>query len=126
MQGYSYFLRMQAQECLCPLNNLRLLPSAEGGFRQCEFQQLDSPQECFECLCRLGNSSGILHQLERRLSAVGTPEYDELLRRSLTEATAVLVLNSQVAELYRPHCRRVEVIDGEWRPVSPARRSQLP
>jgi len=110
MQGYSYFLRMQAQECLCPLNNLRLLPSAEGGFRQCEFQQLDSPQECFQCLCQRGNSSGILHQLERQLSAVGTPEYDELLRRSLQEATAVLVLNPQVAELYHPHCRRVEVV----------------
>ncbi|MCA9118382.1 MAG: glycosyltransferase family 4 protein, partial [Planctomycetaceae bacterium] len=109
MSDFRVFLRMQAQECLCPLNNLRLLP-ADDGLKLCPHDQLAEPAECFHCLVKRGEASGALHQVERRLSAVGTPEYDQLLRKSLRQAEAVLVLNPRVADSFRPWCRRVEVV----------------
>lgn len=110
MRSYRYVLRMQALECLCPLNNLRLLSGAESGFQQCSKNQLATPEDCRECLRRRGSTSGSLHQAERALSGVGTREYTELLHRSLQEAEAVLTLNPVVAELFRPFSRRVEVV----------------
>ena len=43
--GYPYILRQQAMECLCPLNNVRLLVDA-GRVRQCTRHQLATPAEC--------------------------------------------------------------------------------
>lgn len=110
VRGYSYFLRIQAQELLCPLNNLRLLPTDGRLPQQCPCDQLSQPHECFSCLAQLGRTSGSLHQAERRLSGVGSREYNELLRQSLAEAMAVLTLNPQVADHFRPLARRVEVV----------------
>jgi glycosyltransferase involved in cell wall biosynthesis len=128
MHGYPYFLRMQAQECLCPLNNLRLLPEP-GGFRQCPKNQLSTPRDCCVCLHERGHLSGGLHQAERALSQVGASDYDALLRQSLRRAQGVLVLNRATAELYRPYANQVRVVTWGMDPArfpcpSPPRASQ--
>jgi glycosyltransferase involved in cell wall biosynthesis len=110
MRGYPCFLRFQALECLCPLNNVRLLAEGPDRFSQCPTEQLSDPAGCRACLRRRGRLSGGLHQAERALAGVGTAEYDELLRRSLREAEAVLVLNPATEALLRPHARRVCVV----------------
>lgn len=109
LRNYPYFLRMQALECLCPLNNLQLLPVG-GGIQRCPLNQLATPRACRECLEIRGRASGELHQAERALSGVGTPEYDRLLRQTVRDAEAVLTLNPLIAEMYRPFARRVEVV----------------
>lgn len=110
MTGYSYFLRMQAQELLCPLNNLRLLPADDGPPTQCPADQLSQPETCFSCLIKQGHISGELHKAERQLSGVGCDEYIELLKDSIKNAAAVLTLNPDVAERFREHADRVEVV----------------
>ena len=64
--GYPYFLRFQAQECLCPLNNLRLLASGPENVEQCPKNQLATPDVCHQCLIQRRLQSGSLHQWERR------------------------------------------------------------
>jgi glycosyltransferase involved in cell wall biosynthesis len=107
---YPYFLRLQAMECLCPLNNLRLLPAERGGCRQCRLHQPAHPDECAACVARHGRFSGSLHQAERALSGTGTPEYHAKLLRALREAEAVLVVNPLSAALVGPYARRVCVV----------------
>jgi len=129
MRGYPYLLRMQAQELLCPLNNLRLLPGTSGQPEQCRVDQLAAPGRCFNCLLQHGQTSGGLHQADRRLSAVGTAEYGQLLRRSLREAAAVLTLNPEVAQRFRPWASRVEVVTWGMDPARfpwPRNRPALP
>ena len=82
---YPYFLRFQAQECLCPLNNLRLLAESPTTVVQCNRSQLATPEICRKCIADRGHQSGALHQAERGLAGVGTNEYDVHLRRSLSE-----------------------------------------
>jgi glycosyltransferase involved in cell wall biosynthesis len=112
VRGYPYFLRFQALECLCPLNNLRLLAHGPGPeeFEQCPRHQLATPGACRRCLAERGEHSGALHQCERALAGVGTPEYDRMLHRALEEAEAVLVLNPLIAALLEPFARRVRVV----------------
>jgi glycosyltransferase involved in cell wall biosynthesis len=110
MRGYPVFLRFQALECLCPLNNVRLLCDGDGRFSQCRKHQLASPDACRDCLQQNGRHSGRLHRAERELVGVGTPEYQQLLLRSLQEAEAVLVLNPLVEAMLGPCARRVCVI----------------
>jgi hypothetical protein len=110
VRGYSYFLRFQALECLCPLNNVRLLLDREGQFSQCPKQQLATPEDCKLCLQERGHMSGSLHQSERALSGVGTPEYHRLLCRALQGAEAVLVLNPFTEAMLSPYARRVCVV----------------
>ena len=81
MRGYPTILLMQAQECLCPLNNLRLLGIGPVKAEQCPRNQLATPQVCHQCLAERGQHSGALHQVERALAGVGTPEYDALMRQ---------------------------------------------
>ena len=107
---YPYFLRIQAQECLCPLNNLRLLATGPQTVHQCPRNQLANPETCRKCLLERGHQSGSLHQWERALAGVGTPEYDECLRRSLRDAEAALVLNPLIGALLEPYARQVHVI----------------
>ena len=83
IQHYPYFLRFQAQECLCPLNNLRLLALRPDDVEQCPRNQLATPAICRSCVIDRGPSPGTLHQWERALAQVGTAEYDQRLRRSL-------------------------------------------
>jgi glycosyltransferase involved in cell wall biosynthesis len=110
VRGYPYLLRFQALECLCPLNNLRLLAQGPEQFSQCPLHQLATAQRCYECLDERGRQSGPLHQLERTLAGVGTPEYDRSLRRALQEAEAVLVLNPLTEAMLSPYACRVCVV----------------
>jgi glycosyltransferase involved in cell wall biosynthesis len=110
MRGYPVFLPFQALECLCPLNNVRLLVDADGHASQCPRQQLASPDDCATCLRKRGRQSGGLHQVERALAGVGTPEYHQVLCRSLQEAEAVLVLNPFTEAMLSPYARRVCVV----------------
>ncbi|WP_437193295.1 glycosyltransferase [Planctomicrobium sp. SH527] len=109
-QGYSYLMRMQASECLCPLNNLRLLPDSPAHYRQCHFSQPATPQHCRSCLFDHGHSSGSLHQAERQLSQVESDDYYPLLLKAMAEATSVLVLNQSTRRLWEPYCRDVRVV----------------
>ncbi len=120
MGGYTCFLQFQAQECLCPLNNLRLLGFGPAQVEQCPRNQLATPQVCHGCLSERGHRSGALHQHERTLAGVGTAEYDRILRLSLQDAEAVLVLNPVTAAVLEPHAKRVCVVP--WG-IDPARFS---
>jgi glycosyltransferase involved in cell wall biosynthesis len=131
MRGYPVFLRFQALECLCPLNNVRLLLRPDGRAAQCPRQQLASPDACRACLQERGPQSGALHQAERALAGVGTPEYHQLLCRSLKEAEAVLVLNPLTETMLSPHARRVFVVPWgmdsarfPWPPPEPRSRAE--
>jgi hypothetical protein len=54
--------------------------------------------------------SGWLHQVERHLAGVGTPDYQDKLRRVLAEAEAVLVLNRLTGAMVSPYAQRVVVV----------------
>ena len=118
MRGYPTILVMQAQECLCPLNNLRLLGIGPVRAEQCPRNQLATPQVCHQCVAERGGHSGALHQVERALAGVGTPEYDRLLRQTFYDAEAVLVLNPITAAMLEPFSRRVCIVP--WG-IDPAR-----
>ena len=110
MRGYKYYLRQQSQECLCPLNNLRLLIDADGSAVQCPRHQLATPDVCLACLNRRAQFSGGLHQAERALSGVGTARYAEQLRAAYREAEAVLVLNPMIEAVTAPYAGQVKVV----------------
>jgi len=110
MCGYPVLLLFQAQECLCPFNNLRLLGIGPAQVEQCPRNRLATPQVCHGCLAQRGQHSGALHQAERALAAVGRAEYDQKLRRSLLEAEAVLALNPITAAMLEPFASRVCVV----------------
>jgi glycosyltransferase involved in cell wall biosynthesis len=103
-------LRFQAQECICPLNNLRLLADGPSAVVQCPRSQLAAPGVCRDCVIKRGAQSGPLHQLERELAGFGSREYDERLRRALQGAEAVLVLNPLIGAMLEPYARRVCVV----------------
>lgn len=108
-RDFRFFLRLAAQECLCPLNNVRLLLD-RGRFRSCPKHQLATPGECSQCVSENGNCSGGLHRAERELVNYGTPEYDRTLRWAFTNAEAVLVVNPLIEAMVSPHARKVCVI----------------
>ena len=110
LRGYPYFLRQQAMECLCPLNNLRMLTNSDGQVDQCPYHQLAAPEACAQCVRQRGDQSGGLHVVERALSGVGTSEYQQKLCRAFENAEAVLVLNPLIADLIRPYAKSVRVV----------------
>jgi hypothetical protein len=118
MRGYRTFFLMQAQECLCPLNNLRLIGIGPAQVEQCPRNQLATPQVCHQCLAERGHHAGALHQVERSLAGVGTTEYDQLLSQSFQDAEAILVLNPITATMLEPYARRVCIVP--WG-IDPAR-----
>ena len=83
MRGYPTILLMQAQECLCPLNNLRLLGIGPVKAEQCPRNQLATPQVCHQCLAERGQHSGRFIRLSG-LAGVGSAEYDGLMPRCFT------------------------------------------
>ena len=109
VKEYPYILRQQALECLCPLNNLRLLVGPDRQVRQCGLHQLATATECGKCVDERGHLSGALHQAERALSGFGTEAYLNRLKNALQGAEAVLVLNPLVKELLSPYAREVRV-----------------
>lgn len=110
LRDYSCLWRMQASECLCPLNNLRLQPVPGGGVRQCPTNQLSSPGTCHTCLMNNERFSGSLHRAERELSGVGTPEYQALLLETVREARAILVLNRSLQAQWEPFHEDVRMV----------------
>ncbi len=109
LRGYPVLLRFQALECLCPLNNVRLLSLGDGRWSQCPRNQLATPKDCADCLRQRGNYSGSLHQAERALAGVGTSEYHAILCEALRESEAVLVLNPLTEAMLSPYASRVKV-----------------
>jgi glycosyltransferase involved in cell wall biosynthesis len=110
VRDYPCILRLQALECLCPLNNVRLLIDEGGEFRQCPLHQLASPSECCRCLMERGQMSGPLHQAERELCEVGTQRYHDSLLRAFRDAEAVLVVNPLTEAMVSPYARCVKVV----------------
>ena len=110
VRGFPYFLLYQAQENICPLNNLRLLATGPDKVEQCPRNQLATPEICCRCLAERGRHSGALHQAERELAGVGTREYDQKLRSSLARAVAVLALNPIIAAMLEPYSSRVCIV----------------
>jgi len=110
MNGYRVVLRFDGQECLCPLNNCRFLNGPEGTFSQCPYHQLATPDLCQHCLLTRGQWGGPLHRGERELSEVSSPQYQELLRKTLWEAAALLVNNPLIEALLSPYAKQVAVI----------------
>ncbi|AMV24179.1 D-inositol 3-phosphate glycosyltransferase [Gemmata sp. SH-PL17] len=108
--GRPYVLRLQALECLCPLNNVRLLPGPGGEPRQCTRHQLATPDACARCVRELGHTSGDLHRAERALAGVGTPGYRAELFAAFEGAAAVLAVNPLTAAMVEPHARDVRVV----------------
>jgi len=110
-EGYRTLIRIAAQECLCPLNNVRLLVDEQGSPQQCPVHQLLRPVDCCACVARNGATlSGSLHQAERKLVSYGTQQYDRRLRQAFGHAEGVLTVNPQIAEAFRPYARQVHVI----------------
>jgi glycosyltransferase involved in cell wall biosynthesis len=126
VRDYRYSLRLQAMECLCPLNNVRLLPEPGRRWRQCPLHQLACPRECAACVAARGEFSGPLHQAERALSGVGTPGYHERLLRAFREAEAVLVVNPLHEPMVAPYSRRVVVAPSGMDPERFAWAAELP
>ncbi len=56
VRDYPFMLLYQAQENLCPLNNLRLLASSPNQVEQCPRNQLATPEFCCRCLAERGPS----------------------------------------------------------------------
>ncbi|RMF42621.1 MAG: hypothetical protein D6751_11820, partial [Deltaproteobacteria bacterium] len=110
LAGYPVFQRLQAQECLCPLNNLRLRPTAQQGWTLCPHRQPAAAEECRTCLRQHGSLSGDLHRAERELAGVEEPGYAGKLRDVFRHSPALLTLNPDIADLWRPFCNRVEVV----------------
>ena len=110
VRGYPYYLLFQAQENICPLNNLRLLATGPSQVEQCPRNQLATPDICCRCLAERGPHSGALHKVERELAGVGTQEYYAKLRRSLSEAEAVMVLNPVIEAMLQPYASRVRIV----------------
>lgn len=109
LEGYRYFIRLAAMECLCPLNNVRLLAD-EGGIRACPRHQLATPDVCRRCVADRQMFSGSLHQMERALAGYGTSQYDESLRRAFAQAEGVLVVNPLIGAMVAPYARAVHVV----------------
>ncbi|MDB5388448.1 MAG: mshA 4 [Planctomycetaceae bacterium] len=110
MQGYRYFLRLAAQECLCPLNNVRLLVDDQGQFSACPKHQFATPDSCRKCVRERGLQSGGLHQAERALSGYGSAEYDQRLREAFENAEGVLAVNPLIAAAISPYSKRVCIV----------------
>lgn len=117
VRGFPYILRFQAMECFCPLNNVRLLADEPGQIRQCQLHQLATPRECTQCVSKRGQRSGSLHQVERTLSGVGTPEYHEKLLQAFREAEAVLVVNPLHEAMVSPYTPNVRVVTSGMDPT---------
>jgi glycosyltransferase involved in cell wall biosynthesis len=108
-RDFRFFLRIAAQECLCPLNNVRLLVD-QGKFTSCPKHQLATPEDCCRCVSQNGKFSGGLHQAERELMNYGSGSYDSSLRWAFTNAEAVLVVNPLIATMVSPYAKKVCVV----------------
>lgn len=110
LEGYPYIVRFDALECICPLNNLRLLPTADKNVRTCPRSQLANPGECQKCVGQMNSASSFLHQLEREFAGFATGQYLDRLKNVLRSAAAVLVHNPLIEALIEPFASRTCVV----------------
>jgi len=116
-QGYTTYIRIAAQECLCPLNNVRLLIDDQGQPRQCAFHQLRDPGRCRRCVEERGTRlSGGLHQAERELVGFRQADYPGRLAAAFRQTSGILAVNPQIAALCRPYSQSVHVIPSGFDP----------
>lgn len=108
--GYPTFLRLAAQETLCPLNNVRLLMDAEGRPCACPRNQLATPDVCRACVRQNEQLSGGLHRAERALAGFFDDDYPRRLQDAIAQAEGVLAVNPAIADLVRPHAKAVHVL----------------
>lgn len=126
--SFPCILRYQALENLCPLNNVRLVPDEVGRPTQCGRHQLATPVLCHNCCQSNVQFSGHLHQLERQFSRVGSAEYDQILRKAISSATAVLVVNPLMQAIMSPWNERTLVVPSGMDPkrFGPISRADRP
>lgn len=113
---WPYFLRLAAMECLCPLNNVRLICDNQAQPQQCHNTQLANRSVCTQCVKTRIRSSGGLHTAERQLAEFENPHYGQQLIKAFAGAEAVLAVNDQIAALVEPYAQRVEVIPSGFDP----------
>ena len=117
MKDYKFFLRLAAQECLCPLNNVRMLIGKNGSAACCPRQQLVTPGVCQLCVSQQSQLQGELHRRDRELAGFGTASYDRTLRWAFAETEAVLVVNPLIEAMVAPFAKRVRVVPSGFDPV---------
>jgi glycosyltransferase involved in cell wall biosynthesis len=109
-EGYPYFVRIAALECLCPLNNVRMLPGPTAGIVSCPKHQFGSPTACKECVSTNRNLSGSLHSMERELAGFDDSDYVDRLKKCFEDADGVLVVNPLIREMVAPYSKAVHVV----------------
>ena len=117
VSGYPYYIRLAAMECLCPLNNVRLIPDANGRAIQCRKSQLATRSDCLACVEKNAHASGSLHDAERKLAGFSEPGYFEELKEVFAKAEAILAVNPLIATLCEPYAKDVRVIASGFDPL---------
>lgn len=107
---YPYFLRLAAQECLCPLNNVRLLVDEAGQPAQCTRHQLATPDVCRQCVASNGHHSGGLHQAERLLAGFGESNYPDRLHQAFANSAGILAVNPLIGAMVEPYANQVHIV----------------
>ncbi len=116
VSDFPYCLRLAAMECLCPLNNVRLLCEDKDRPQQCKLTQLAARDTCVQCVKTRTRSSGGLHTAERHLADFDLPDYGSRLSKVFQNAQSILVVNNQIAALVEPYARDVRVIPSGFDP----------
>lgn len=114
--GYPTYLRLAAQECLCPLNNVRLLADADGRATSCPQNQLASPGICRQCVASNARMSGGLHVAERALAGFEGSDYPRRLHDAFARAAGILAVNPAIANLVQPFAQAVHVVPSGFDP----------
>lgn len=107
---FPYYIRLAAMECLCPLNNVRLLVDGGGRIHQCRKSQLSTRNACLNCVEQNAGLSGQLHSDERQLAGFSEPEFGVELQSVFADAAGILVVNPLIGALCEPYARDVHVI----------------
>lgn len=114
-RGFRTYLRLAAQECLCPLTNVRLL-AVQPEPVSCPRHQLATPDVCRQCVTERNQNSGTLHQWERQLAGFPTSDYVPALQRAFADAAGILVVNPLIAEMCKPYAQAVHVLPSGFDP----------
>lgn len=123
VSDFPYYIRLAALECLCPLNNVRLIPDQTGNVRQCYKTQLATRDACVTCVATNTHASGSLHAAERQLSGFEDSAFHKELLSVFANAQAVLAVNPLIAVACEPYCKDVHVIPSGF---DPERFTNLP
>jgi glycosyltransferase involved in cell wall biosynthesis len=116
VSDYPYFIRLAAMECICPLNNVRLLADRDNGIRQCRKSQLSTRDACVTCVRENAHSSGSLHADERELVGFNETSFNTELQMAFANAAGILVVNPLIGALCEPYAKQVHVIPSGFDP----------